>query len=106
MQRFGLSLVLSLCAGTALASSEASWAELDNAASKACMADITKRYNRDPIAAFGVMGHVSGIGGATGDANYALLIQRTSQRGTDTWICLYDKQAKTISVGLFAMKPQ
>jgi hypothetical protein len=104
--RLVLGLALSCCATAALAATEASWAALDAAESKGCMAEITNRYGRDPYAAFGVTGHISGIGGANSDANYAVLIQRTSKRGTDTWICLYDKQTKTVSAGLVQMRPQ
>lgn len=104
--RLVLGLTISLCATAALASSEGSWAALDAAASKVCLSDIAKRYGRDPNAAFGVTGHISGIGGPTGDANYAVLIQRTSRHGTDTWICLYDKQTQRMSAGLVQMTPQ
>ena len=106
MIRVSLGLLAALFATGAFASSEQSWAALDATATKACMANITHRYGRDPLVPFGVIGHISGIGGPNGDQYYALTIDRNGRRGTDHWVCLYDKQTKAVSAGLVELKPR
>jgi hypothetical protein len=95
-----LSVLASICASPAMASSDDAWAEMFANARATCTKAVQSHGPKGTIKVKNFTGSALGIGGKDNDLYYALTLTGTNGRYANSWLCLYDKRAKKAQVAI------